>query len=446
VTVTTLAERGDLSRAARDFLRTESGSAVLLLTAAVLALAWANLGWGYEEFWHTEVALTFGDTALALDLRHWVNDGLMVLFFFSVGLEISREMVLGELRGLRALAAPAIAAIGGLTVPALLFLLFNAGGPASGAWGIAISTDTAVVIGVLALVGPRCPDQLRVFLLALAIVDDIGAVAAIAIFYTEDVQVTSLVLSGVLFLALLGLRFAPFWRTPIYVLIGVVMWLAVLDSGVHPSVVGVVMGLLVNAYAPRPRDVMRAQVLGSSFMLDPSPERAMAAQAAVTEVVSPNERLQLRIQPWSSYVIVPLFVLANAGVVLTGETLAVAFVSPLTWGIIVGLTVGKLIGVTLGTWVALRTGLGRVPDTLRWGQLIGGAGLAGIGFTVALFVTELALDDEQLVTDAKIGILTGSLLAALIGWLIFRLAGERGGQCAPTGLPVLPPRPWRPPA
>ncbi|WP_219418902.1 Na+/H+ antiporter NhaA [Pseudonocardia nigra] len=444
--VTTLSERGELSRAARSFLRTESGSAVLLLSAAVLALAWANLGWGYEDFWHLELSFSVGGVELTEDLRHWVNDGLMVLFFFSVGLEISREMVLGELRGARALAAPAIAALGGLTVPAALFLLFNAGGPGAGAWGIAISTDTAVVIGVLALVGPRCPDQLRVFLLALAIVDDIGAVAAIALFYTEDVQVTALVLAAVLFLALLALRFARFWRTPIYVLIGVVMWLAVLESGVHPSVVGVVMGLLVNAYAPRPRDMARAQVLGGSFLVDPRPERALAAQAAMNEAVSPNERLQLRIQPWSSYVIVPVFVLANAGVVLTGETLAAAVASPITWGIIVGLTVGKLIGVTAGTWVALRTGLGRVPDTLRWGQLIGGAGLSGIGFTVALFVTDLALDDPLLVNDAKIGILTGSILAGVIGWLIFRLAGERGGQCAPSGLPVLPPRPWRPPA
>jgi Na+:H+ antiporter, NhaA family len=446
VTVTTLAERGDLSRAARSFLRTESGSAVLLLIAAVLALLWANLTTGYEDFWHTEVSLSFGGNELALDLRHWVNDGLMVLFFFSVGMEISREMVLGELRGMRPLATPVIAAIGGLTVPAALFLLFNAGTEAADAWGIAISTDTAVVLGVLALVGPRCPDQLRVFLLALAIVDDVGAVAAIALFYTEDMQVGALVLALVMFGALLALRFARFWRTPIYVLIGVVLWLAVLESGVHPSVVGVVLGLLVNAYAPRPHDIARVQVLGRSFLLDPSPERALAAQAAVTEAVSPNERLQLRIQPWSSYVIVPVFVLANAGVVITGETLAAAARSPLTWGIIVGLTIGKLIGVTGGTWVALRTGIGRVPDTLRWGQLVGGAGLAGIGFTVALFVTEVALDDPALVTDAKIGILTGSLLAALIGWLIFRLAGERGGQCAPTGLPVLPPRPWRPPA
>jgi NhaA family Na+:H+ antiporter len=446
VVVTTLSERGELSRAARTFLRTESGSAVLLLTAAVLALAWANLGIGYEEFWHTELSLSLGGAELTLDLRHWVNDGLMVLFFFSVGLEISREAVLGELRGFRTLAAPAAAALGGLTVPAALYLLFNAGGPGAGAWGIAISTDTALVIGVLALVGPRCPDQLRVFLLALAIVDDIGAVAAIAIFYTEGVQVTALVLAVALFFALLALRFARFWRTPIYVLIGVVMWLAVLQSGVHPSVVGVAMGLLVNAYAPRPRDVARVQVLGGSFLVDPSPERALAAQAAVTEAVSPNERLQLRIQPWSSYVIVPLFVLANAGVLLTAQVLAAAATSPITWGIIVGLTLGKLIGVTAGTWVALRTGIGRVPDTLRWGQLIGGAGLSGIGFTVALFVTELALDDPVLVNDAKIGILTGSILAGVIGWLIFRLAGERGGQCAPSGLPVLPPRPWRPPA
>ncbi|WP_214405139.1 Na+/H+ antiporter NhaA [Pseudonocardia lacus] len=444
--ITTLAERGELSRAARTFLRTESGSAVLLLAAAVIALVWANLDLGYEEFWHLEFRIGVGDQDLALDLRHWVNDGLMVLFFFSVGLEISRETTLGELRGARAIAAPALAALGGLTVPAALFLLFNFDGPAAGAWGIAISTDTAVVIGVLALVGPRCPDQLRVFLLALAIVDDIGAVGAIALFYTDDVDVVALLTAVGLFVALLALRFVNFWRTPIYVLIGVVMWLAVLTSGVHPSVVGVVLGLLVNAYAPRLRDMARAQVVGSSFLLDPSPARALAAQSAVSEAVSPNERLQLRIQPWSSYVIVPVFVLANAGVQLTGPSLLAAATSPLTWGIIVGLTVGKLIGVTAGTWVALRTGLGTVPDTLRWGQLVGGAGLAGIGFTVALFITELALTDEELINDAKIGILTGSILAALIGWLIFRVAGERGGQCAPSGLPVLPPRPWRPPA
>lgn len=444
--VTTLTERGDMSRAARSFLRTESGSAVLLLAAAVTALLWANLGSGYEDFWHTEASFAWGGAELAEDLRHWVNDGLMVLFFFSVGLEISRETVLGELRGIRALAAPTIAAIGGLVVPAGLYLLFTAGGPGAGAWGIAISTDTAVVIGVLALVGPRCPDQLRVFLLALAIVDDIGAVAAIAVFYTDDVDLRALLLAGLLFLALLGLRFVRFWRTPVYVLIGVVMWWATLESGVHPSVVGLAMGLLVNAYAPRPEDIARVQVTGRSFLVDPSPERALATQVAVTEAVSPNERLQLRIQPWSSYVIVPLFVLANAGVLLTGDTLAAAVTSPITIGIVVGLTAGKLIGVTAGTWVALRTGLGRVPDTLRWGQLVGGAGLAGIGFTVALFVTDLALDDEALVNQAKIGILAGSILAGLIGATIFRVAGERGGQCAPSGLPVLPPRPWRPPA
>ena len=284
--VTTLTERGELSRAARSFLRTESGSAVLLITAAVLALVWANVGPGYEEFWHTEFSLTLGGADLTLDLRHWVNDGLMVLFFFSVGLEISREMVLGELRGFRAVATPALAAIGGLTVPAGLYLLFNAGGPGAGAWGIPISTDTAVVIGVLALVGPRCPDQLRVFLLALAIVDDIGAVAAIAVFYTENVQFTALLVAGILFLALLGLRFARFWRTPLYVVIGVVMWIAVLRSGVHPSVVGVALGLLVNAYAARPRDVARVQVAGRSFLLDPSPERALAAQAAATDAAA----------------------------------------------------------------------------------------------------------------------------------------------------------------
>lgn len=442
--VTTLSERGELSRAARQFLRTESGSAFLLIGAAVVALLWANLPLGYETFWHTPLTIDFGGAAIDMDLRHWVNDGLMVLFFFSVGLEISREMTLGELRGFRAIAAPAAAAVGGLVVPALVFLAFNAGGEAANAWGIAISTDTAVLLGVLALVGPRCPDQLRVFLLALAIVDDIGAVIAIAIFYTEDVDVLALLLAVVLFLALLGLRYVNFWRTPFYAVIGIVMWVAVLASGVHPSVVGVALGLVVNAYTPRRQDMKRALNVGKTFLLDPTPQRALAAQAAVVEAVSPNERLQLRIQPWSSYVIVPLFVLANAGVVLSGETLQAAFTSPLTWGIVAGLVLGKPIGVALGTWVALRTGIGRVPDTLRWGQLFGGAALSGIGFTVALFVTELALDDELLVSEAKIGILTGSVLAAIVGWLVFRLAGERGGQCSPTGLPTLPPRPWRP--
>jgi Na+/H+ antiporter NhaA len=444
VTIATLTERGELSRAARSFLRTEAGGAVLLISGAVLALLWANLLGGYEEFWHTALTLTIGDTELGLDLRHWVNDGLMVLFFLSVGLEISRETTLGELRGVRALVAPALGALGGLVVPAGLYLLFTAGSPGAVAWGVPISTDTAVLLGVLALVGPRCPDQLRVFLLALAIVDDIGAVLAIALFYTDDVDVVALLLAVALFAALLGLRFVHFWRTPVYVVIGVVMWLAVLRSGVHPSVVGVAMGLLVNAYAPRRYDIARVQVAGRSFLVDPTANRAAAAQAAVTEAVSPNERLQLRIQPWSSYVIVPLFVLANAGVVLTAETLGAAVRSPVTWGVVVGLVVGKPIGVLAGTWVALRTGLGRVPDTLRWGQMIGGAGLSGIGFTVALFVTELALDDPALVAEAKIGILAGSVLAAVVGWLIFRLAGERGGQCAPSGLPVLPPRPWRP--
>ncbi|GAY11248.1 Na+/H+ antiporter NhaA [Pseudonocardia sp. N23] len=444
--VTTLAERGDLSRAARQFLRTESGSAVMLIGAALVALVWANVSGSYDTFWHTEFSLRFGGMALTEDLKHWVNDGLMVIFFFSIGLEISREMTLGELRGARAIAAPALAALGGLTVPAALYLAFNLGGPGAGAWGIAISTDTAVLLGVLALVGPRCPDQLRIFLLALAVVDDVGAIAAIAIFYTDHVNVTALLIAIGLFVAIVALRFVNFWRTPIYVAIGVVMWVFVLESGVHPSVVGVTMGLLVNAYAPQRVDLMRLQLAGRSLLVDPTPERALAAQAAAVGTVSPNERLQLRIQPWSSYVIVPLFVLANAGLVLDGETLRAAASSPITWGIVVGLVAGKLIGVSAGTWFALRTGLGRVPDTLRWGQLIGGAALSGIGFTVALFVTDLAFEDEALKSQATIGILAGSILAALLGWLIFRLLGERGGQCSPSGLPVLPPRPWRPPS
>jgi Na+:H+ antiporter, NhaA family len=430
----------------QEFAHRESSSGLLLLGCTGLALAWANSPFAesYSHLWEVPITVGVGRFAIRESLHHWINDGLMAVFFFVVGLEIKREVLVGELASPRRTALPLAAALGGMFVPAVLYLAINPSGHAAAGWGIPMATDIAFALGVLALLGSRVPLTLKVFLTALAIVDDIGAVLAIALFYTDEVDVVALLLAVGLFAALLGLRFVHFWRTPVYVVIGVLMWLAVLRSGVHPSVVGVAMGLLVNAYAPRRYDMARVGLLGRSFLVDPTPDRAAATQAAVTEAVSPNERLQLRIQPWSSYVIVPLFVLANAGVEMTGETLRAAVASPITWGIVVGLVIGKPIGVVVGTWVALRTHLGTVPDTLRWGQLIGGAGLSGIGFTVALFVTELALTDEELIADAKIGILVGSALAALVGWLIFRLAGERGGQCAPTGLPVLPPRPWRP--
>ena len=326
-----------------------------------------------------------------------------------------------------------------------LYLLLNAGGPGAAAWGVPISTDTAVLLGVLALVGPRCPDQLRLFLLALAIVDDIGAVLAIALFYTDDVDVVALLLAVGLFACLLGLRFVQFWRTPVYVVIGVVMWLAVLRSGVHPSVVGVTMGLLVNAYAPRRRDIARVQLAGRSFLVDPTPGRAAAAQAAVTEAVSPNERLQLRIQPWSSYVIVPLFVLANAGVELTAETLRAAATSP----------------VTLGHRRRARGGQADRRDHRDVGGAADGArprpGHAAMG---AADRRRRPVRDRVHRGAVRHGARArrpgagrpgqdrdpgrAPMLAGVVGWLIFRLAGERGGQCAPSGLPMLPPRPWRP--
>ena len=277
--IATLAERGELSRAARSFLRTEAGSAVLLLGAAVLALLWTNLVGGYEEFWHTELTLPLGAAEFGLDLRHWVNDGLMVL-----SSSVSAWRSPGQRRWASGAASTRygalLGALGGLVVPAGLYLLFNAGGPGAAAWGVPISTDTAALLGVLALVGPRCPDQLRVFLLALAIVDDIGAVLAIALFYTDEVDVVALLLAVRLFACLLGLRFVHFWRTPVYVLIGVAMWFAVLRSGVHPSVVGVAMGLLVNAYAPRRHDIARVQVAGPQLhrRSDGGPRRRSAGR------------------------------------------------------------------------------------------------------------------------------------------------------------------------
>jgi len=276
VAIATLAERGELSRAARSFLRTEAGSAVLLLTAAVLALLWTNVAGGYEEFWHTDLTMRFGETEFGLDLRHWVNDGLMVLFFLSVGLEISRETTLGELRGVRALIAPAFGALGGLVVPAGLYLLALADGPGAVAWGVPISTDTAVLLGVLALVGPRCPDQLRVFLLALAIVDDIGSVLVVALVSTVAIHAAWLAFAFALAALLFVFPRIHVRATPVYVALGIALWYATYQAGVHPALAGAAVGLLTPSEPfQRPRAVSE-QAHRTADLTQDDPEQADA--------------------------------------------------------------------------------------------------------------------------------------------------------------------------
>jgi Na+:H+ antiporter, NhaA family len=431
------------------FLAAEAGSAVLLLAATVAALLWANLTWdSYASFWATEVSLRVGTWSASLDLQHVVNDVAMVIFFLIVGLEISREVTVGELRNRRLVFAPALGAIGGLLLPALLYLVFTRGSPAAAGWGIPMSTDTAFVIGVLALFGPRCPDQLRLFLLTLSIVDDIGAITVMAVFYSDDVSVVPLAIAGVLVIVLAGLRWAGVWQLRAYVLVGLGLWGAVYASGVHPTLAGVIIGLLVPATPVEPEQGERLRFYGRAVLERADALRAGLAASAARATVPANDRLQYALHPVSAYVVVPVFGLANAGVSLDSAALRDAFTSPVTIGVMVALLAGKTVGISGFSAATLRTGLGDLPGRVRYGHLVGGALLAGIGFTISLFIADLAFDDETLREQAKIGVLAGSLLAAVLGSLALRYLGERLPLCSlddDEEVPELPDGPWRDP-
>jgi Na+/H+ antiporter NhaA len=438
-----------LSPSSRLYVGTEAGGSALLLAATVLALAWANSPWAgaYQSFWSTPASIGVGSAELTLDLRHWVNDAAMALFFLVVGLEITHEVSTGDLRDRRNIAAPALGALGGLAVPALIYAAFNSSGPASAGWGIVMSTDTAFVLGILALFGPRCPDRLRLFLLTLAIVDDIGAISVMALFYSGDIHITALVIAAVLVAVLLGLRWAGVWRLWPYVLVGIALWLAVHESGVHGTLAGVAVGLLLPSREPGPEQLERTRTFGRALREQPDAERARLAGLAAAATVPANARLQQTLHNWTAYGVVPVFGLANAGVSLDAQTLREAATSPVTIGVWVALVVGNAIGITAGTAVALRTGWGVLPGGVRWSHLMAGATLAGIGFTISLFITDLAFSDEHLKEQATIGILGGSVTAAVLGVVLLRVLGDRFPLCTPEaeGPPSLPPRPWRAP-
>ncbi len=429
----------------RSFVATEAGSAGLLLAATAAALVWANSPWSdaYESLWGTELAVRIGGAELVRDLRHWVDDGLMALFFLVIGLEVRRELSMGELTDRRRMDVPAIAALGGLAVPALLYLAVNPSGDAAAGWGIVIGTDTAFLLGALALVGPACPTQLRVFLLALSIVDDVVAVAVIGLVYSEAVDVAwlAVALASLAGIAMLGrLRV---WRASAYAVVGGVLWVAAEQSGLHPAIAGMAAGLLVTARPPRREHVERAASLFRAFRQSPLPSVGYSAKLGLVRAVSLNERLQTALHPWTSYVVVPLFALANAGVDLRGGVLGDALASPVTWGVALGLVVGKLVGVAGGTLGSVRLGLGALPQGVGPGQAVGGAALSGIGFTVALLITGLAFDSPALRDQATVGVLIALVLATLNGrtafWLAAVLRGERN-----AGLPMALDRPVDP--
>jgi len=435
----------------RRFIANEAGSAAVLLLATVAALVWANSPWGsgYVAFWDTPIRVDVGSHGMSLDLRHIVNDAAMAVFFLVLGLEIGRETKAGDLRDSRSVTVPAFGAIGGMLLPIAIFVAINHGGPAEHGWGIVMSSDTAFVLGVLALFGPRCPDQLRLFLLALAVVDDIGAITVMAVFYTDHVRRVPVVIALVLVAGFFVLRWLGVWRLTPYVILTLALWCATYASGVHPTLAGVLAGLLIPASDPTTIRARDLAVFGRALIENPSAAGARLTSLAASATVSANERLQTWLHPWSAYFVIPAFGLANAGVSLSMENLRIAAHSPLTIGIVVALVVGNAVGITVGSTIALRTGIGVLPGRVRYSHLFGGAVLAGIGFTISLFITDLAFDDEALRDQAKIGILTGSLIAALIGAWVLRVMGERTSLCSPAGdsaPPSLPPLPWSAPA
>ena len=404
----------------REFLRTETGGAAVLLAATLAALVWVNVDApSYEDLWGTTLAIDLGGSGVSLPLHEWVNSGLMAIFFFVVGLEARRELDLGELRERRRFALPLVAAAAGMAVAVTIYLAFNLGSSSVDGWAVAMSTDTAFALGLLALVGPRFPDRLRAFMLTVVIVDDLVALVVIAVAYTDGLSMPALLAGVALFGAVLVAKRLEIRRGGLYFVLGVAMWAAVLESGVEPVVVGLAMGLLVWATPPERSALERATERFRQFREQPTPELARAAREEVRTAVSPNERLQLLWHPWSSYVIVPLFALANAGIVIDGDLLADAFTSPLTLGILVGYVVGKPVGILGGTFLATRLSRGRVAPPVGWVAVAGAGTIAGIGFTVALLVAALAFEGRQL-EEAKVGILSAALCAAGITWLLFR--------------------------
>lgn len=412
-----------------DRLRTESGSAMLLVVVAVIALVWANSPWsaGYVHLWEIDASVAIGSFSIDMDLHHWVNDGLMVAFFFLIGLEVRQELAIGSLRDRRRAMVPLVAGLVGVLVPTVIYLAI-AGRAAPDGWGAVIGTDTAFLLGMLALVGPAMSNQLRIFLLTLTVVDDFLAVAVIGIVYTEDLQITPLLVAfgalGVLWL----LGRSSEWRSGPYVLVIIVLWAATLLSGVHPSLAGMAAGLLVPAAATDRADVVRAKHLFRDYWQSPAASVARTARRGLSRSISVNERLHDVLRGPVSVVIVPIFALANAGVDLRGGGLGESLTSTITWGVVAGLVVGKFVGIGLGAWAAVRMGLGRLPDGVGPGSVAGGAALSGIGFTMSLLIIGLAFTDRRQAEEATVGVMLAMILAGLLGALVFGLARVRWGE------------------
>lgn len=416
----------------QEFFEQEAASGILLILATIVALIWANSPWSaaYNSLWHTNLTFSFGDFAISKDILHWINDGLMAVFFFVVGLEIKREVLVGELSSPRQAILPIVAAIGGMALPAGLYMLFNLGKPAQAGWGIPMATDIAFALGVLSLLGKRVPLSLKIFLTAVAIVDDLGAVLVIAVFYTSEIAWISFLI-GLLFLVVLIVINRLGVRSPlVYALLGIGMWIAFLKSGVHATIAGVLLAMTIPV---RTRINTEEFITHVSYFLDDfrkhgkpgesvltnKHQRAaiMSIEVAAEHAQTPLQRLEHLLHPWVSYFIMPVFAFANAGVTITGNIFSI-LLQPVSLGIMVGLVFGKQIGVFLAGFLAVKLKWADLPSGMNWIRLYGLSWLAGIGFTMSLFIAGLAFGNSELLSSAKTGILFASLVAGIIGAVI----------------------------
>ena len=424
-----------LVRPFQEFGRTEASSGIVIISAVLLALIAANtpLSGLYEDFIHHHIAIDVGLFHLESGLKEWVNDGLMVIFFFVVGMEIKREVVVGELSGGRKVWAPIAAAAGGMIVPVIVFLALVDGETAREGWAIPMATDIAIAVGVVTLVGSRVPTGLKVLLLALAIVDDIGAIAVIAVFYTDNIDLAALALTVAMLAVVMLMNFNGIKLVPLYIAVGLVGWMAAHESGVHPTILGVALGIMTplqpwyrRGALPDLAEALLSRIRASESAPSEEPAHHDRVGALLTlsdlseQAISPLDRIEHRLLPWSAFVIVPLFAFVNAGVDLRGGAFGDAASSSLALGVGLGLLIGKPIGVALATWIAVRFGA-ELPSGVTWPGVVAVGLIAGIGFTVALFVTELSFDDEALLTQAKVGIFLASVVAGLVGLLMLRL-------------------------
>lgn len=424
-----------------EFLHKEASGGILLIICTVVALVWANSPWSdfYHHLWHTYINIDFGNVLnLNYSLHHWINDGLMAIFFFTVGLEIKRELLVGELSSMQKASLPIAGAIGGMVVPALLYVIFNSGGQGADGWGIPMATDIAFVVGIMALLGSRIPLTLKIFVLALAIADDIGAVLVIAIFYTAEISTTALIVAGVVLILLIVLNRLGTKSLIAYTILGIILWLAFLKSGVHATIAGVLLAFAIPASSRFNTKEFSDRVKHLINKFDETGEHwknvlnnaerqhdVMAIENSCEKVLTPLQRFEHGLHPWVAFFIIPIFALANAGVTLAGLDVLNALFSPISLGIIIGLFIGKQVGIFAFSFFAVKMKFASLPEGVNWKNLYGAGVLAGIGFTMSLFIAGLAFSDPALLDLSKIGVLTGSLLSGIVGYLYLKSAPEK---------------------